>query len=162
MRPVHKRIRVGIWREIARLVKFGKSNFKVKRALEGYAHEQNFYKLIKRPELCAYFFTRPVDHNVEARILLDDSIENIRKIMRLELISEKGKVRPSVVNAHLKIYEMLQNRILGQTVQRIQQHTVQETKADSRKTVEQIDAELRALEQKDDSSASVIEVSEVD
>lgn len=147
IRTKHKRIRLGIWTEIKRLVRHGKKTFSISRALDGLDNPGNFYRMCKNPEICGYFFTRPFDHNMEAQLLLNDSLDNIREIQKLSPICERtGKPHPSIINAHLKIFEKLQDRVLGQTVQRIQQHTVQERKEPKAETIAEIDEELKKLE----------------
>lgn len=161
IRTKHKRIRLGIWNEVKRMVRHGKSKFSLQRALAGVDNPGNFHRMCKNKEICAYFFTRPLNHNMEAKILLDDSIDNIRAILKLPLQDKNGRAQASVVNAQLKIFEMLQDRVLGQTVQRIQQHTVQERKEERPRTIAEIDAELKALESQDD-SVPVISAVEVE
>ena len=160
IKPRHKRIRLAIWTEVKRLVRHGKTKMVMSRAFDGVAGANHFHRMCKNPELCAYFFTKPVDHNVEARILLDDSLDNIRSILRLPQMSSTGRVNASVVTAHMKIFELLQNRVLGQSVQRIQQHTVQEhKKSEEPRTIAEIDAELAKLE--DESSPEALIEAEV-
>lgn len=150
VRPVHKRVRIRIWQELTRLFRYNKKKFVISRVLQHELDPRNFYRMIKNPELCAYLFTKPIDHHLEARVMLDDSIDNLRNILRLSQVDPKtGAVRASVLNAQMKAFQMLQDRVLGQTVQRIQQQTVTKNIKDKPKTIESIDAELRALEQKE-------------
>jgi hypothetical protein len=160
----HKRIRFGIWREIRRLARTGGKKFSLTRALDGVDNPGNFHRMIKNPEICAYFFTKPLDQNSEAKILLSDSVDHIHEILKLPILDHRGKINTTLANLKYRIYKDLQDRELGQTVQRIQQHTVQETKAPEPKTIAEIDAELAKLERETDPEllieAELVELSE--
>jgi hypothetical protein len=151
LRPIHKRLRIRIWQELARMAQYNSKKFVITRVLQHETDPRNFYRMIKNPEVCAYFFTKPIDHQLESRVLLDDSIENIRKILRLDPIHPKtGAVVGSVITAQLKAHKMLEDRVLGQTVQRIQQHTVQENVRPDTKplpdSIEDLEKELKVIE----------------
>lgn len=162
--PMHKKIRLGIWREIARIHISRVKKFNVRRALDGCCKVPNFYAMLRNHQLAGYLFTKPVDHQLEARILLDDSFENLRNILKLPQMTELGKVNTAVLASQIKIHKMLEDRVMGQTVQRIQQHTVQEVSHKTKKlqTIDEIDAELKKLESSSDEPQGFLDASEVE
>lgn len=143
-----KRVRQKVWQEIGRCYSKDIKTFSVRNVTRGELTEPMFYRWVKNPVRMGYYFTRPSDYEVESKVLLADAFQSLREILKLPHTDAKGRVVSSVVSAHLRIYQMLADRVLGGSIQRIQQHSVTETKVEKKLTLKEIEAELKILEGK--------------
>lgn len=157
-----KALRVKFWRRFDEAYNTRKK-MNVESIVEGICSRAKFYKILDDLQLAGFLFTRPLDFDIQNRILLDQCFEAEKEILALDLYNDKGNVSAAVLNAKLKIIKDMRDRVMGQSVQRIQQHTLQETKVAPTKALENLEEEMAQLDNK--ISATAIdyqgEVSEV-
>lgn len=142
-------LRLRFWRELDYAYVQGETRLNIGHMLQGLCSRSKFERLLKHDVKAAYLFTKPTDHNLEAKILLDFAGQEVMKILELPNYDSKGKVIPAVVAAKLKAYKLLSDRVLGLSLQRVQAHTVNETRPSLPKDLEAIEAQIKALEKKD-------------
>lgn len=143
-----KFLRYKLWRMLDKAVYEGKM-LTVKSVYADVCSRQTFYNMVNNPVRCGYFFSKPVDHDLEAEVLLDKAKNELVGILSLPNRNDKGFVIPAVVNAKVKVYSMLMDRVLGQTIQRVEQKTITKNIKDetnSIKNVKQLEKDLRMLE----------------
>ena len=83
----------------------------------------NFYEVMKNPRRVAWLMSPPEDYMISLEAALDHGRRNMEKIMKMKLFDEKGKLKAAEAKIFLKAYELLDNRVRGAVVQRIEQKT---------------------------------------
>lgn len=142
-----KYLRAKFWEVLSDCVSRGVKMTGTKMIYDGIISKDCFYRMLRNPVRAGYFFSKPLDHDLETRVLLDSATQKMVKILSLPLRNEKGRIDSTVLNAHIKLYTSLNDRVHGQAIQRVQQHTVNETKKlDQPRTVEELQEELKLLE----------------
>lgn len=150
-RGIEKRdavLRLRFWRELDYAYVQGETKLNISHMLQGLCSRNRFDRFLKHDTKAAYLFTKPTDHNLDAKILLDFASQEVMKILELPNKDSKGKVIPAVVAAKLKAYKLLSDRVLGLSLQRVQQHSVVESRPSLPKDLEAIEEQIKALEKK--------------
>lgn len=152
-------VRIRFWRMMDECL-YEDKVLSVRRLIGGVYSKTNFYKALKSDIKAAFIFTKPLDHRIEDMELLEVANDRISKILDLPIYDERGKLLSAVLNAQIRVYSMLKDRVQGQTVQRIQQHTVQEnrSKTSAITDMKAIDAEIARISEKTD----ILSISESD
>jgi len=161
VKPMDKRIRVRFWREVDKVYREGLKQINMSRILNGDMHLHHFYKILNNPVRGGYIFTKPNDHELENEILLQQAFEEMKEILDLPVRMGK-KINTALVNSKIAIWKELSDRRLGQSVQRVQQHTVIEKTPEKNKTLEQINQELKELEDASNNELPILEAVEIE
>lgn len=82
-----------------------------------------FFDLLKVPRRVAWIMSPPEEYMISLEASLNHGRRNMDKIMRMSLFDEKGKLRTAEAKVFLKAFELLDNRVKGAVVQRIEQKT---------------------------------------
>jgi hypothetical protein len=118
------------------------------------ASRQNFWSdVLTKPHRLLYLLTPKATYDEVAEEALDFGIERIRKdILTAPVYSDEGKFNAQNATVILQAVRMLDSRVMGSPLQRIQQHNVHETRqVGSSGTVvtrEQLDQELQMIREK--------------
>jgi len=110
-------IRENFWYEYDRAIST-KSLLNLNRVWQGFIALEHWQKLIK-PSFVCYVLTPPVHFKRNLKYLLDLSFKRLEEILNLEIMY-KGKPNTAVINQILKVYDKLENRVLGPQTQRIE------------------------------------------
>lgn len=154
--PVDRRLRIRLWNEIQDCIRQGRSKVVTAKVLNGEITHQHFARLMRTKIRAAYIFTKPLDHNEIAMTMLEESYVELKKILDLDIICKKsGRPISTLINSKIRIHQILADRALGQTIQRIEQHSVVETKK-SLRSVADINEELMKLESESREDSSLV------
>lgn len=155
-RPIDRRLRIRLWNEIQECITKGKPRVSMTKIVKGEITPESFSRLLATKVRAAFIFTKPLDHNEIAMTMLEESYVELKKILDLDIICKKsGKPISTLINSKIRIHQILEERVLGAPVQRIQQHSVVENKK-SLRSVDDINRDLRLLEGEAPLEASLI------
>lgn len=147
-----KYLRYQFWRILDDCV-YRDVNVQISKVYQGICSRQTFYHIMKNPVRCGFIFSKPVDHDLEAEIYLDQAKKEMLEILALPNIDHKGNPIGAVLTAKIKIYARLEDRVHGQTVQRIEQKTLTKSvkdEFDDPKSVKELENQLKMIEKKKD------------
>lgn len=156
-------IRLSFWHEQSMAQAEGReiSPSRVYSAFCGY---HKFRKLIAKPKIAAYIFTRPADDHVSLKRVLDKGYERLEEVLSLPLVKYNGNPDVALIKEVREIVKMVDNRLNGGVVQKIHQtslnvnHNNGSSKGRRELTEEEIDKQLLELQKKMNPNSLVIEV----
>jgi hypothetical protein len=148
-----ERIRVAFWREYDKACE-AKKNMNLSNVYSGICTQSWFLRhYTKDPFRLAYILIPPIDYEVSMIEALNTSIEQMREILAISNIDEKGKPNTKLMDTKVKIYESLLDRVKGAVPNRIESRNLNlnvEKKADETapklKSMKEIDERLKLLE----------------
>lgn len=117
----------------------------------GVCSKDYFHKIVINNSFKLAYITRPpFDYRVSLEELLSLGIEQLREILLLPHVNEKGKVDARMADVKAKIVQDIVNRVHGQVIQRVevksQNMNVNVEATREVESVEDIDAKIRELE----------------
>lgn len=111
--------RSNFWYEYDRAFHLGrKGDFE--RVWAGYA-SHIWLKKNLTPSSVAYILTPPVTLKRNLHHLMDKAIGRLEEILMMDMYKEDGSPNTPVVNAIMKVYDKLENRVLGPQTMKIEQ-----------------------------------------
>lgn len=142
-------IRVNLWKEYERAIKSG-TKMNTTKVYAGVCDSANFYnRIIKNPRKLAWIITPIPSYASTINYLFMKSLERLEEIISLPLKDSRNKLQAPIVN---KVYDAavdIINRVAGTPVQRTANYSqVTNNTPNSPKTIKDIDAEIKQLEQK--------------
>lgn len=137
-----------MWRELEDCARGTRTRVSVARIVDGQVTLAAFYTLLRNPIRTGYIFTKPMDFELTEVSMLSESYLQLKEILSMNMYSDRAKKKPipSIVNAKLKVITLLANRVRGQAIQRVQQHSVIENKQPKLLSADEISKELKRLE----------------
>lgn len=87
-----------------------------------------FNSIVSDDKLAAYIFTQPVKVRLIQEDLLYEGYRALEEMMDMDITKADGTINDRLVGHKLKIIQMLEDRINGSVVQRVQQHIEQGSK----------------------------------
>lgn len=154
--PTDNRLRLRFWDEYDRAQqKMDPMN--MRNIFSGICFQEFFYKhYLRRPEKVAWLLTPPVSYQVKMEEALAFGIEQMRDILQLEHTTEGGSHNVKLMALKMKIVAMLDVRINGSVVQRVEQKNLNLNyearsvdQAIQDLTMEEIEAQIAKLEKRD-------------
>ena len=146
-------LRHAFWLEYDRAIRSGNKMNPVS-IFGGVVSRSTFFKeVIANTFRLAYMCTPPTDYNTRLEELLTLGLKQYREILTLPNINAKGFVDSRLVAVKQRIIEDVANRRRGQVIQRVEVQSknlnvnVEHTTKHAAKTVEELEAEVRALEE---------------
>lgn len=137
-------IRVAFWHEYVRAQDAG-NKIRLITAFSNFCSDHYFYhKMITNPKKVAWIICRPAHYMMSLEASLDNGRRSIKKIMAMKIFDDNGNIKPKEAGIFLKAYEMLDNRVRGSVIQRIEQKSVHYRADDADKASD----ELKRLREK--------------
>lgn len=116
------KLRICFWREYNRAQDLG-TGMKMSNIYSPVMSKENFLKLLENPRRVAWIIKPPEEYMVSLEASLNHGKENLNALMKMNLFDEKGNLKKAEASIFVKAYELLDNRVKGAVVQRIEQKT---------------------------------------
>lgn len=167
---LQERLRVSFWKEYNAAKDRSASAMNINRVSGGLCSRPYFHDVVSDQVKLAWLLCPPVDYLLAVEEAVNYGVEELRKILSLSHIDGEGKINASLIGKKIKILELLDNRLKGIPIQRIEQKSmhafVHKNDANSDPTavesLEEIQKRIQALEQKKYSNIQDAELVEVE
>lgn len=120
---VTQRLRVSMWTEFESAIQ-GNRLMRIRQIYSGTCAETTFYSLIDNPVRLAYILCPPADYIIMLKEAHSAGLEKLREIFSAVIIDEDGYLNPKAADIVLKAYALLDARLKGAIIQRIDQRTL--------------------------------------
>ena len=150
-----ERLRVAFWKEYDQ-AQISKKNMNISNIYQGTCTQNWFLKkYVGNSFNLAYIMTPPLDYETSMMESLNYGIEQVREILALPHIDEKGKINAKLADVKVKIVESLLERVKGAVVSRVESRNlnvivekpnVPSIAEDSTPKLEEIKERLKLLE----------------
>lgn len=121
--PLDDRLRVAFWHEYTAAQDLGR-DIKLANVFSNYCSDFYFYsKFITRPEKVAWIICRPANYMQSLEASLNNGKNRLDELMRMELFHPNGMLKVEETKLFLKAYKMLDDRVKGSVIQRIEKKT---------------------------------------
>lgn len=120
---VTQRIRVSLWQEYEAAIQHNRL-MRVSQIYAGTCSENAFYKLVENKIRLAYVLCPPADYIVMLKEAHQAGLEKLREIFSARILDEEGYLNPKAADAVLKAYALLDARLKGAVVQRVDQRVL--------------------------------------
>lgn len=156
------RIRIAFWLEYDEAQTNGRM-MQMQKVYRGACHHSYFsHTILKKPEMLAWMMCPPTDYILSMRALLNRGIRQLEAIVDSDIHDEDGKLIPSAANTVLKVLQMMDVKVHGSIVQRVETKTlnVNANVKDVPSSLEDVEKRLLELqkEKKQLESSKVIDV----
>lgn len=116
------KMRLLFWKE------YNRAQDRGKRMLMGNIYSpvmthENFRLFLGSDKRVAWMLKPPEEYMISLEAALNRGKDTISKLMSMDLFDSKGKIKRVEASIFLKAYELLDNRVKGSVVQRIEQKT---------------------------------------
>lgn len=113
-------LRQRLWIAYDRAILTGKEVITYEDLLEGVCTE-NFFKekFLRSQYLCALLLTPPISFKAKQEEALLFGLDRLREVLELPSVDHLGRVDTKIIRAQLAVYNILEKRVLGETVQKI-------------------------------------------
>jgi HPt (histidine-containing phosphotransfer) domain-containing protein len=119
----HYRLRYMFWNEYECAVEHGKM-MRLTRIYSGVCSEGYFATLTKNPLFMAFLVSPPMDYVSVVKESLQAGMENLRRIVSANVFDEDGNLIPRAADVVIKGIALLDLRVKGAVIQRIDQRLV--------------------------------------
>lgn len=117
------RLRVAFWHEYDRAQDRG-VKMQMKNVFSLFCSDMTFYKrILISAARFAWIINRPSDYAMSLEASLNHGKNTLDKIIKMSVLGADGKIDKVAANIFLKAYELLDNRVKGGPLQRIEQKT---------------------------------------
>jgi len=114
-----ERLRISFWDEYAFATRNNRK-MNLNRAFHGLVSQEYLeYKLFPDDKKMVFMVTMPENYMLTARHLLNIGMDRFKEILTLPLTDDKGKPDTRVINAIIKVTEIVDQRVKGAVVQRM-------------------------------------------
>jgi len=118
------RLRLSFWEEYEKAVNSGRQ-MRLSGIFKGVCSENHFIEnFLQRNDRVAYMLTPPANYVVQVKEALYEGLETLRQIVSAPVIDDQGYLIPRAADVVLKAVQMLDARVKGAVVQRIDQRMV--------------------------------------
>ena len=119
-----QRFRIAFWEEYDRSVKDG-DGINIKKALAGTMTRAVFKKkVLKNHGVLAFVLTPPQDYSVAMKEALDMGMNTLRRILGANVVDDNGNLNHKAAEVVLKAYALVDLRVKGAVIQKIQQQSL--------------------------------------
>lgn len=117
------RMRVAFWHEYVRAQDAGQ-NIKLMNVFSPFCTDKHFYtKITTNPGKIAWLICKPSEYMMSLEASLNHGKNTLDKIMKMDVFTPDGNLKIKEAGVFLKAYELLDNRVRGAVIQRIEQKT---------------------------------------
>ena len=146
------KLRANLWREYEVSQSTGR-NLQIDKIVQGVMTRKTWYEKIWDKYWLTFMLTPPETYTSALKDLLDKFTKEMFEIVKMPLYDpDTGKPLPAVATMKLKALEMIDNRLHGAYVQKIEQKSVtmnlNQSNQKQIRSMEDVDAELKRLESK--------------
>jgi hypothetical protein len=120
---VTQRIRVSLWQEYESAIQNNRV-MKVQQIFAGTCSESAFYSLIDNPVRLGYILCPPADYIVMLKEAHQAGLEKLRELFSARVVDEEGYMNPKAADMVLKAFALLDARLKGAVVQRVDQRVL--------------------------------------
>ncbi len=139
---VDKLLRVALWEEFSRTQRDGDSMI-ARRVWLGICSEQYFLRLLKKDDKVAFLACPIHNYDLTNKLLLHTGQQKLIEIMEADIKDKNGKLDIKAASVVIKAYKMIEDRVKGGAVQRVQ---TQSQSLPAPQSLEEINAEIARLE----------------
>lgn len=116
-------LRIAFWEEYFR-AKNTDTKIRMNYVFGGIIHATNWNRhFISNQKRLAWLMTPMTERMLSYKASLDQGRRTLRSLLSMKITDKKGNVDPKLAQVFLKAYEMLEGRVHGAVVQRIDQRT---------------------------------------
>ena len=120
------RVRLKFWVEYDRVHQHGYKSMVIDQIVSNVCSREYFDKFyLRRAEKVAWLLCPPVDYATKATEALAFGLEQMREVLEMNHWMANGKIDYKLLEAKIKVFKMLDDRLQGQAVQRIEERSVQ-------------------------------------
>lgn len=116
------KVRLSFWKEYNRAQDF-EQNMKMVNVYGLLMSNENFFLLLRDNKRVAWMIKPPEEYMISLEASLNHGKDNLNKLMKMKLFDEQGNLKKTEANIFIKAYELLDNRVKGAVVQKIEQKT---------------------------------------
>jgi hypothetical protein len=117
------RVRVALWQEFE-LAVLNNRNIRVKQMFAGVCTEGAFYKLIENPIRLAFILLAPTDYIVTLKEAHEAGLDKLRELLSAKVVDEEGYMNPKAADMVIKAFALIDARLKGAIVQRVDQRVL--------------------------------------
>jgi hypothetical protein len=119
---VDRRLRVSWWQEYTRATENHPRMMKMTEVVKGICSRNYFYEHVLADKVrLAFLLTPPSNYEVATEEALLRGVDRIREILDFPLYDEQGRPQPKNAEVMIKAYMLLDQRVKGAVIQRIEQ-----------------------------------------
>lgn len=124
-KPSHdiNHLRLRFWKEYA-LSQDTECPMNFRRVFDGLVSKEAFLNVFRNPSYLAWILKPPKDYVEDLEEMLNYSLGHIREILDSSIKNEDGSTNSAVMNAKLKAFSMLENRLKGLPTQTIMKRSL--------------------------------------
>lgn len=146
-------LRLALWNEF-RLAQGSGRTIKANRIFEGICTPQHWYQnVLTKPEKVAWLFSPLQEYEQSLEPLLVRVAERYDEIINMNVYDEDGKPNPALVKLVLKASELVEARLRGAAIQRVESKTLsvslRKSSNSSEMSMEEIERRLADLRKQD-------------
>lgn len=145
-----EQLRVSFWEEFL-IASDNNQRMRIEAIYPRVCVREYFYKhFVDNPARFAYMLHPPAEYMLQMKSLLQLGLRRFEEILQMPLVNEKGVVNSKLVSEIVRIVMLVDNRVKGAVVQKVQleQKSLNvNMNYEPPKRIEDIDAELKAVEQ---------------
>lgn len=147
---LQRQLKMSFWTNYEQAVSRGYKEINISQIVSAHCSRQYFYKeIVEKPIMFAWLLTSPINYDLLAQEALSFGIDRIRKeILTAPMFDANGKYNPAIGSMIFQAVKLLDSRVKGSPLQRIEQkhlsHTVHE-RVDGL-TVAELDREIRDIQ----------------
>lgn len=160
-----KRLREAFWLEYTRAQESGRK-MQATNVFQGVCSQEFFYAhVLEEKAKLALILRQPVSYDIANREMLSFSTEKLRDAISLAHHEFRKKPDPKWFDVLLRAHQMIDQRVNGAIIQRVQQHNINENrtpKPEQKVDMESIDHELQALRSRLDEIGSPLSMNAED
>lgn len=117
------RVRIALWQEFE-LAILNNRNIRVKQIFAGVCTETAFYNLIENPIRLAFILLAPTDYIVTLKEAHEAGLDKLRELLSAKIIDDEGYMNPKAADMVIKAFALIDARLKGAIVQRVDQRVV--------------------------------------
>ena len=123
MTPTLQRLRMALWHEYEG-VRDNHRVFKLTNVMAGICGPTTFSDLTDDPHKLAFLICPPADYVVSLKEAHQAGLEKLREIFSAQITDDEGYLNPKAADMVIKAYALIDARLKGAIVQRIDQRTI--------------------------------------
>jgi len=156
-----KHLRLAFWHEYE-IAQGSRRELSPARVFEGSCGSTRFRYIMAKPEQAAYIFSRPIEHEIKLKMVLNNGHERLMEVLEMDLLDHKGNANVALIKEIREIYKMADLRLNGGIIQKLHQTSLNVNatpgQIDQALTPAEIDEKLLLLQKEMNPNSLVINV----
>jgi hypothetical protein len=122
-------------------------NIRIKQIFAGVCTETAFYSLISNPVRLAFILLAPTDYIVTLKEAHEAGLDKLRELLNAKIIDDEGYMNPKAADMVIKAFALIDARLKGAIVQRVDQRVVTaQVGGDGHSAIQAIPSDMALLE----------------